>query len=40
MITQADPKLAMFYLRNGWWIAKTDLRWKFKPLFDSILGVV
>jgi hypothetical protein len=39
MITQADPKLAMFYLRNGWWIAKTDLRWKFKPLFDSILGV-
>jgi hypothetical protein len=38
MITQADPDVALFYFLNGKRIAQTPHRWKFKPLFDSIVG--
>lgn len=38
MLTQADPDIALYYFVNGERIAKTKHRFKFKPLFDAILG--
>jgi len=38
MMTQADPDIAMFYFLNAKRIAQTEHRWKFKPLFDAIVG--